>query len=230
MILSFLSYGEKYHKEFLEISKNFKKENIVVASDKIFEEYHTVLIKDDFNFNLKELSITESLGKGDSVLYIDTDTIVKNPNYNILNELDDGIYVKWIGNEVEYLNEIITSKRFSYGKTSRSDVNKYGKELFNIVGKPIKFIDECILYIKLKGDIKNEFIKTYKDIVYKFKNNTPYRETDDKWGAMEGCIIWSVSELLNINIDSTSLSEFFKEFEHYGPTSGHSTKNIKTVI
>ena len=230
MIVSFLSYGEDYHKEFLEISKNFNINDVLVVSDKNLGEYNTIITSEAFNFNLKHISITESLKKDDSVLYIDTDTIVQNPNYNLLHNIEDGIYVKWIGDVINYLDESITSNNISFGETSRNDVNNYGKELFKIVQKPIKFIDESILFIKLKNENKFNFIKNYKELVNQFKNNTPYRETDKKWGAIEGCLLWAAAELSNIKIDDKTLTEFFKQFKHYGPMVGHNIKNKKSIL
>ena len=63
MKIAFVSwaYGDEYVREFLQIAPNFPKEDIIVTSDRQIEDYNTIIVNEDFNYNLKFKSIEEDI-------------------------------------------------------------------------------------------------------------------------------------------------------------------------
>jgi len=223
----FLAIGDRYVDEFKSIATNFPKENIIVCSDRKIDDYNTIIYNGEFNFNLKSIPIIEGLKKYQKVVFLDTDHYIKKFDINHLNTFQTGISVKWVGDKVIYLNENITSDMLINGTTSRDDVNNYGKMLSNL-NNDIKFIDECFLFFNLKD--KDVFIKNYLMVMEKTKNTQPYRDTDKKKGALEGCLLYTVAKLSNEDVSSTNSKFITNFFYHYGPEVGHLTKLKKELL
>lgn len=223
----FLAIGDRYVHEFKSIATNFPKENIIVCSDRKIDDYNTIIHDGEFNFNLKSIPIIEGLKKYEKVVFLDTDHYINKFDINYFNTFEKGISVKWIGDKVVYLNENISADMLINGTTSRDDVNNYGKILSNLYDN-IKFIDESFLVFNLKD--KDNFIKNYLMVIEKTKNTQPYRDTDKKKGALEGCLLYTATKLSNEDILSSN-SKFIKNFfYHYGPELGHSIKLKKELL
>ena len=223
---AFLAIGERYTQEFLSISKLFPKEDIIVCSDKQIEDYNTLIVKDNFNFNLKSIPIIECLKKYKTVVSIDTDHRISPSYQNILKKIPVGVSVKHIRNEVIYLGEKITSDNLRNGLTKYEDVNLYGMTLNKLLeNHKLKFLDESLIIFNFENNIdKNNFIENYSNLILKTKNKQPFRHTDKKMGSMEGCIIYGALELSNIQINDDLREMMYKYFHHYGPLEGHNTK------
>ena len=212
----FLAIGDRYVEEFKSLSTFFPKNNIVVCSDRQIDDYHTIIVDEEFNFNLKSKSIVESLQKFDKVVSLDTDHVITSLPKNLFDDIPDGISVRWIGNDVEYLDKKFNSSDFINGNTDFDDVNEYGKILYELTKAEIKFIDESVMVFNFKNkSTKNKFIKNYLNIIEKSKGKQPFRYTDKKMGAMEGCIIHAASVLSNVDINTDMNWELNKHFYHY---------------
>ena len=221
----FLAIGDRYVEEFKSLSSTFPKNNIVICSDRQIDDYHTIIVDEEFNFNLKSKSIVESLQKFDKVVSLDTDHVITSLPKNLFDDIPYGISVKWIGNDVEYLDKKINSSDVINGNTEFDDVNEYGKVLYDLTKTEIKFIDESVIAFNFKNKrIKNKFIKNYLNIIEKTEGKQPFRYTDKKMGAMEGCIIHAAAVLSNLDINTDISSELDKHFYHYGPKVGHTLK------
>ena len=115
----FLAYGDKYVREFLQIAPNFPKEDIIVTSDRQIEDYNTIIVNEDFNYNLKFKSIESTLETYDNILLLDTDHYIRGLDLNYFNKFHNkGVVMKWFGDSVEYLGEQMRSDDLSNGLTS----------------------------------------------------------------------------------------------------------------
>ena len=229
----FLAIGDKYVKEFLSIAKYFPNENIVVCSDRELPGFNTVITNDPFNFHLRALAIGKALQLYDTVVSLDVDHRVtpfsKKEWSSLFNSFKKGFTTKWIWDSVEYLDENITSYDLENSNTKYEDVNLYGAELKNIINSSVKFLDESVMVFKLSDKEKELFMENYFDIISKTKNKQPYRFTDKKMGALEGCLIYSALYKTNITINSES-NILGCHFYHYGPSQGHNVYTNKTFI
>lgn len=225
----FLAYGNQYVEQFLRISSFFDRENIIVCSNNNIEGFNTIVTNQDFNFNLKLFALIEALKHYDKVLLLDTDIVVKGVWKESLQKLPEGVSVKWVGNKVNYLNEILNSKNLSQGSTTLYDVNQYGKKLFKLNNNnTLKFIDEsCIFFNFPDTNKKLVFIDNLKKTLIELKDYFPSRH--GKKGSLEGCLLYVA--LLKSNIDIyNKKSVFSKMFYHYGPSFGHKINFNKKVI
>lgn len=224
----FLAYGDDYIKEFLRIAPFFPKEHILVYSNREIEDYNTLTTKKPFNFNLKLTALTKALKKYNKVLLLDTDTTIKDFNPDLLSKLDSGLTVKWFGKRVTYLGRSITSKSLTEGSTSFSDVNEYGKTLFDEYKNTIKFIDESCLFFNFTNEHQKTMFKSTLEYYFlKLKNKYPIRE--NKPGSLEGCLLYVIASQVNLNIYKNK-QIFDKMFYHYGPVSGHNNSFKQKVL
>lgn len=220
----FLAIGDRYVDEFISISKHFPKENIIVCSDREIAGYNTIVTKEPFNFHLRALAIERALKEYDTVVALDTDHVITSLDKNIFYDALNGISVKWVGDSVTYLEEKITSKDLINSNTKFDDVNLYGSTLYKIINSEVKFLDESIMIFKLNDEEKELFLENYFDIISKTKEKQPFRYTDKKMGALEGCIIYSAAVLSNIEINAEKSDDLNSYFYHYGPKIGHTLK------
>lgn len=227
----FLAYGDEYVREFLQIAPNFPKEDIIVTSDRQIEDYNTIIVNEDFNFNLKVKAIERALETYDNILSLDTDHYIRGLDLNSFSKFyNKGVITKWFGDEVQYLGEQITSKDLSSGLTSRNDVNEFGTMLYFLNNsEQVRFVDESVLFISItSSETKSKFVDTFKRLIHHTENKQPYRETDKKYGALEGCLMYVCFKLSNLELHRES--KFLnKMFLHYGPTEGHGIK-IKSKL
>ena len=224
----FLAYGEEYIEEFLRIAPFFPKEHILVCSNRKIEKYNTLTTNNPFNFNLKLTALTKALKKYNKVLILDTDTIIKDFNPDLLSELESGLTVKWFGERVTYLDSSITSKSLSNGTTIFNDVNDYGKTLFKEYKNTLRFIDESCLFFNFTNEQqKAMFISTLEYYFSKLKNKYPIRE--GKVGSLEGCLLYVIASQVNLGIYKNK-EIFDKMFYHYGPVNGHNISFKQKVL
>ena len=226
----FLAIGDRYVEEFLSISKHFPKENIIVCSDREISGYTTIVTKEPFNFHLRALAIERALKEYDIVVSLDTDHVITPFNNSLFDNFKDGLSLKWIGDSVIYLEEKITSHDLAHSNTKFDDVNSYGNVLYKMINTEVKFLDESIMVFKLQDNQKELFLKNYFDIISKTKSKQPFRFTDKKMGALEGCLIYSALYKSNIKINTENSSLLNKYFYHYGPKIGHTLNLKKTLI
>jgi hypothetical protein len=214
----YLAYDDEHINEFNYISKSLLELdnfNIFVCTNnkyKIIQDVNIIETKEFFNFNLKRKSIEIALKKFDIILVMDTDykIINKNIDFSFLYELNDGIYVKWFDNMVDFMGE----------KMSSSDNNNlYINKLYelNTINNELFFIDECIFLLKISDEIKkNNFIENWNNI---FNETVHVQPNNGKNGAIEGLIIYLSCLLSGIDIykvdDYNKINNLFNKFYHY---------------
>jgi hypothetical protein len=126
----FLACGDEHIKEFNIVAKTINELNpklkIIVGTDTpeniTANTYKTIHISEPFNYNLKRIPIREALDEFNTILFLDTDTYVRNDiDFSIMNNISDGLYVddivpperqdrngsiEWIQNYIDKLNEL----------------------------------------------------------------------------------------------------------------------------
>ena len=226
----FLAIGDRYVDEFISISQHFPKESIIVCSDREISGYTTIVTKEPFNFHLRALAIEKALKEYDTVVSLDTDHVITPFSDSFFDNFKDGLSLKWIGNSVIYLEEKITSHDLVHSNTKFDDVNLYGNVLHKMINSEVKFLDESIMVFKLNDAEKELFLTNYFDIISKTKSKQPFRFTDKKMGALEGCLIYSALYKSNIKINTENSNLLNNHFYHYGPRIGHNVNLKKTLL
>jgi hypothetical protein len=241
--LSFLAYGEEHVSELNHLLFSLKKYkdtlDIFIVKDKNShlqnDGYSILEINEPFNYNLKRLPVRESLINHDIVLFIDTDTKIKNCNLELLNNLKDGIYVNWVNNvDNIFYEQQITLKGF-IDNTIKTHINlDYFQKLesINVTNENILFIRESFFIIKLSDNIKKKrFIFNWDKLVNDMKFN---ELSNNKEGVMEGLLIYLSCILSDINVydiqKNKSVNKFFNDFNHLGDYILKDMYNNKTLI
>ena len=223
--ICFLAYGEEHINEFnivakslLEIDKDLK---IIVGTDspkKIVENvYEIVSINEEFNYNLKRIVIEKAFKNFSTVLFLDTDIFVRSkPDFSILNDLEDGIYVS----EIVDLNRLRDTKgSLEYMRDYLSELNKnYSNNLF--------LINEGKFILKLTNNQKEIFINHWREIDLMTR---PYHKSAYGLpGAMEGLIIFIAVKKSQIEIKypEDELNDLYNLIDHFGTTNRKMNKTI----
>jgi len=201
--------GERYEKEFSYLEEKLKPLPIKKFTP------------ETFNF-LDKINSLEKLFKNyTTVISIDTDHSVANKVVtSALLDLPEGIYVRHYSNKLA--KDI--SEDFIF--------NGYFEKIEEVFGKHrIKYIDESIIVFNFKDHkTVSNFFNKWKYVNLVMKDNLPTRKYDNNIGALEGCLISLAAEESGIKVDDTKLKSFFKQFEHYGPTSGHTVKISSSLV
>ena len=224
--LAFLSVGEEHIKEFnLTIKCLFDLNNhldIFVITDNIDlienKNIHIRSINEPFNFNLKRKAIEFAFEHHNIVVFLDTDLVfTKTIDLNYIRGVKEGVYVRWISNEVDYMGKIITI----------DDIlnTKYGEA----IGDPnIKFINEFLIVLRIdEPEKRRRFIKHWDDL---YQKTIDYQPNNGNDGALEGLIIYSICNKLELKVERPD-NEFFNNIFNIGTLNQiRKTKTIKTVI
>lgn len=200
----FLAYGDEHIDECNILIQKLLKYNspikIFVGTDKPekiikHNSIKTTLIVEDFNYNLKRVAIEQALKECNTIISLDTDFyVLSNGDFSYFENIEDGVYVSWIGKEVDFMG---VNVKLDYPNLS--------------------FIDESILLIKISDKLtKNLFIKNWETI---FKETEFVQPNNGKPGAIEGLIIYLSSIKSNLNVksmwDYKNLILFLDGFYHY---------------
>lgn len=224
---SFLAYGEEHINEFNIVAKSILKINsnykIIVGTNLpntiIDGVYKKILIKEEFNYNLKRIIIEEALKEFDTILFLDTDVFLRSGiDFSVLNDLDNAIYVA----ELVDLNGL----RDVYG--SLDYMKEYLDELHKIYYKELFLIHEGLFVLKIsEKKQKEDFIRYWKEIDIQTR---PYHKLAyDLPGAMEGLIIWIAIQKSNIKIKlmEGEIEKLFYLISHFG---SRNRKLERTII
>jgi hypothetical protein len=243
--ISFLAYGDEHIKELNCIVKQltdfYNKIEFFIATNDISKvEYHDVNlieIKENFNYNLKRLSIDKALINHDVVLFLDTDTKTKtnNINFNFLNELEDGLYVNWVDtiDKIQYKGKITLDRFLNQEIKTFINLDYFNKlKKFTPPEKDVYFIRESFFVVILKNKNKKDaFIKNWNLLFNQMNFNTL---SNNKTGIMEGLIIYLSCVISNINVFDIStiksLYNFYNDFNHIGDNELKDIYNKKELI
>lgn len=220
---AFLAFGHEHIMEFNATVKDlFKLDNniniFVYTDDKSLIENKSVHIREEkllFNFNLKRKAIAFAFEHHPIVVFMDTDVILTGKidlNYPLM--VDEGLYVRWSGDEVLYMNKPITIDEIIQ--------TEYGK----LLGNNLKFFNEFLMVIRIDDPYKrNEFINVWdelNDITLDCQPN------NGNLGALECLIISAVCNRLNIPIIMSS-TPFFRKILNAGSLK-KIRKTTKSII
>ena len=202
--------GERYLDEYRYLLGEFKKQAIT------YKKFTPAI----FNFNKKLDAIKPYLNS--TVVLMDTDHMLRGPvNIKLLDNIEEGIYVQY-------------SRPYLIKDTLDNDIelNGYFDILKDLYGSSaINFLDESIIIFNIeKSEKRDKFISTWYTLIEATKANSPYRHSDQNYGALEGCMISIAAQEAGIPIYESKLKSFFQNFEHYGPVSGHKIKVNSSVV
>lgn len=213
-----LAYGEEHIDETNFLIENLLKYNnqinIYVCTDNIHKLHKNVnqiiFTNEDFNYNLKRISVSVALNECDIIVMMDSDIIIRNGNVNFhdLNYIDDGLYSSLLSTNYKRLRKFNYTEpyqKFLYGQNSHND---------------LRCIFEYLVILKITDKQKKaDFINNWNFLYNETKNIQPYSFDGSKYGAMEGLIMYVSSMKSNIkNYDSSDnpISNcFFNCFYHY---------------
>ena len=202
--------GERYEDEFNYLYKEFSKQGID------YRKYTPEV----FNFNEKLKAIKPYLT--DTLVLLDTDHMLRGKvKLNLLEKLEEGIFVQYFRSYLikDSLEEDVELN--GYFEVLKS---KYGHTCIN-------FLDESMIVFNIPDEKKrNLFVETWGNLIEYTKHNSPFRISDQNYGALEGCLIAIAASEAGIPIYEDKLREFFDTFEHYGPVRGHRIKVTATVV
>ena len=223
----FLAYGQEHINEFNIVAKSILKLNtdykIIVGTDSpvdiINGVYRTILIEEQFNYNLKRIVIEESLKEYDTILFLDTDIFLRNGvDFSVLTNLENGMYVAEIV-DLDKLKDIYGSLEY---------MKDYLNKLKEIYSKELFLVHEGLFVLHLTNDIqKKDFIKYWKEI--DIETRPHHKLAYDLPGAMEGIIIWIAIQKANIklNLINGKLQNLIEYISHFG---SRNRKLEKTLI
>lgn len=226
-IFCFLAHGEEHIEEFnivaeslLKINKDFR---IVVGTDKPLQiingVYKTILIEEEFNFNLKRIVIEEALKEVDTIIFLDTDIFIRNGiDFSVINNLD---------NNTIYADEIVglTKLKDVYG--SLDYMKEYLEILTPMIDTPLFLIHEGLFILKTTDNTKDSFLNIWKEIDLKTR---PYQKLAyGLLGAMEGLIIYIslVKSGITIELAKDDIRTLYSKIAHFG---SRGRKMVKTII
>jgi hypothetical protein len=214
--LCFLAYGDEHIDEFNVVSSELLSSNpnlhIFVATDdksKIKTNANIIECFEEFNFNLKRLAIFEAFKQFDTVIMLDTDVKILNKSFSFIAEINtDGMYVKWIDNQLTH-------------KADRLNIhnNEYCVELSKLNNNKlqIQFIPEYCVLIKIEDPVKRiQFTDRWGEIHDKIKDFEPTDRHYDLNGAVEGCIMYLTC--LDLDLPVKQSNNLFNSITHYGST------------
>lgn len=224
--ITFLAYGQEHIKEFNETVKClFDLDNhldiFVITDDESLIEnknIHIREIKEPFNYNLKRKSFEFAFEHHNIVVFMDTDVIFNNRlDLDYISNVDEGMYVRWIGDETFYINGKITIKdilQTEFGKLLQDD--------------DIKFINEFLMILRIDDvNKRNMFVKTWDFLNDKTLNHQPNNGLS---GSLEGLIIYTICNKLDIRIEKPE-HDFFKNILNAGTLNQfRKTKTNKTLF
>lgn len=224
--ITFLAFGGEHINEFNQTVKQLLEFNndlniYVVTNNKDLidnQDIHIREINAPFNYNLKRKSFEFAFEDHNTVMYMDTDILFhKKPDFSYVDNVNEGMHIKWISGRTEYQGEIITI----------NDINQtdYGR----LINNPnIMFINEYLMVLRIDNPDKRKlFTKTWdglNDITINHQPNNGYN------GSLEGIIITAICDKLNINIECPR-NDFFFNIINIGTINIHTKKKLnKTII
>ena len=210
LIFTSLVKGERYLDEYNYLLGEFNKQGIAYKK-------HTPEI---FNFNEKLNTIKPYLNS--TVVLLDTDHMVRGPvNTKLLKNLEEGIFVQY---SRSYLIKDTLDQDIELNGYFETLKHKYGYDCIN-------FLDEAIIVFNILDSNKRvKFIDVWSELIVDTEHNSPYRLSDENYGALEGCLISIAALEAEVTIYEDKLKEFFDNFVHYGPINGHKIKVNSTVV
>lgn len=112
-----LAYGDEHINEFNDLILTHP--HIFVLTDdkaKIHNQsINFIETVEDFNFNLKRHVIAEAFKQYETVVLLDTDVKVTPQSFSNIDKLvSDGMYVKWIDNQLTHKNERLNMRNNEY--------------------------------------------------------------------------------------------------------------------
>lgn len=226
-IFCFLAHGEEHIEEFnivaeslLKINKDFK---ILVGTDEPLEitdgVYKTILIEEEFNFNLKRIVIEEALKEVDTIIFLDTDIFIRNGiDFSVINNLD---------NNTIYADEIVGLPKLKDVYGSLDYMKEYLDILTPIIETPLFLIHEGLFILKTTNETKDLFLKTWEQID---SQTRPYQKMAyGVLGAMEGLIIYIslIKSGISIKLAKDDIRTLYSKIAHFG---SRGRKMVKTII
>jgi hypothetical protein len=226
-IFCFLAHGEEHIEEFnivaeslLKINKNFK---IFVGTDEPSEIidgiYNTILIQEEFNFNLKRIIIEEALKEVDTIIFLDTDIFIRNGiDFSVINNLD---------NNTIYADEIVNLLKLKDAYGSLDYMQEYLDILTPMIDTPLFLIHEGLFILKTTNETKDSFLNNWKEIDLQTR---PYQKMAyGVLGAMEGLIIYIslINSGIKIELAKDDIRKLYSNIAHFG---SRGRKLIKTII
>lgn len=208
-----LSIGDEFILETINLINSVKANieynfKFYIGTDKpdnfIGENITTILITDEFNYNLKRIPLEKSLNECDIVIFLDSDSVaLRNVDFKNLEEVDDALY-GLIYNDYNYEN-----------------LKEYHDVIFDMNNndKNIPYIFEYIFIIKLNDqNKKNNFIENWNMIFNETQKQQPLSKF--KNGSNEGLIIGLSCLMSDIKIVdpivNSEMFQYFGVFHHYG--------------
>lgn len=224
--LTFLAFGQEHIEEFNTTVKClFDLDNhldiFVITDDETLIEnknIHIREIKEPFNYNLKRKSFEFAFEHHNIVTFMDTDVVFNSKlDLDYIGTVDEGMYVRWLGEEIEYINQKMTINdilKTEYGKLLEDD--------------NIKFINEFLMILRIDNPEKrNSFIKTWDDLNHKTLSCQP---NNGQNGSLEGLIVYTICNRLNIKIERLE-HNFFRNIFNVGTLNRfRKTKTNKTLL
>lgn len=208
--ISILSIGDESINETINLINSIKSKidypfHYYVATDNPnkFNDQNitTILISEEFNYNLKRVPLEKSLDECDIVIFLDSDIVaLNNIDFNCLENVQDGLYA------------------MVYSDYNYNCLLDYHDKLFMINNnKPIPYVFEHIFIIKLSDpNKKKKFIENWESIYNQTKEVQPQSKLKD--GSNEGLIIslsCIMSDIKIIDPLNSEMFQYFGSFYHY---------------
>jgi hypothetical protein len=215
-----IAFGKEHVDECKNLIKQVSSDFYVLTDDDTLIADNVIVDKTTFNFNKKRIPISEAFKKHDIVICLDTDVNFKvNINEDLFNDIEDGLYVKWMGG-IELIKEHkLSITQILKSKTPFEDINEYGKSLIQCGANEsnICFFDEYMFVLKISNqDTKDRFITNWESIYNKTIDSQPKdRHGDNLNGAIESLIISLACYLSEIKLYFNELHPLFNGVIHY---------------
>jgi hypothetical protein len=225
-----IAFGEEHVNECKSIINKFDSNLYILTDDETFITDNVMVDKTTFNFNKKRIPIFEAFKKHNITICFDTDIDLKtNINPDLFENIEDGLYVKWLGNVQFIRGQKISINQILKGNSPFDDLNQYGESLVRCGANEsnVCFFDEYVFVLKISNEeTKKEFITNWESIY----NSTLYSQPKDRHGynlngSLESLIISLACNLSKIKLYFNELQPFFNSVVHYD-----SVQHSKTLL
>ena len=231
---SILADGDEHINQLNKLLPSLENKSVYISTNdetKILNNNYKILInKQEFNYNKKIFPLELALKENNVVVCLDTDIrFVKNLEMNELNNLEDGLYVFWVGKTQMYKNKK-TSLYQLFNNEGEIGLVKYVESLktFGATIDNLNFFDEFFFIISINDEnTKNNFINTWKTIYESTKDQQPTDRHKHKLkGACESLIISLVCDKCGLKIiENNPIVKKLSIFVIHQPTTTE-TKSI----